>query len=63
MVFLLFLIWYMIAILPVLIFNEGNDMLAEFLKKKKIYLYWDSLHSGVVILVVVYIIFYSLGYR
>ncbi len=58
----LFKIWYIIAVLPLFIFNEGNDMLASFLKKKGIYAHWDSWHAALVILVVLYIVLRLKGY-
>lgn len=53
---MLFLIWYMIAILPMYIFMESSDMLAKFLKKHKIYNHWDKMHSMVVILIILLIL-------
>ena len=45
-------IWYMIAVLPLFIFNEGSDKFRDFLKRKNIYQHWDRLHSLVVVLLV-----------
>ncbi len=59
---LLLLVWYMIAVLPFLIFLEGNKMLADFLKKKNIYQGWDVWHSTLVLLIILFIIFYINGY-
>jgi len=58
----LFLIWYMIAILPTFIIIEGTDMLSKFLKKKNIYHYWDFWHSLLLLLIIFAIIVYSAGY-
>ncbi len=53
----------MIAVLPFLIFLEGNDMLADFLKKREIYPYWDVYHSFLVVLVILYIILRVKGFN
>ncbi|MFA5791912.1 MAG: hypothetical protein WC884_02655 [Candidatus Paceibacterota bacterium] len=60
---ILFKIWYTIAILPFLIFIEGSKMFSNFLKKKKIYIHWDILHSSLVVLIIVLIILWINGYR
>ncbi|OGI71115.1 hypothetical protein A3C60_01660 [Candidatus Nomurabacteria bacterium RIFCSPHIGHO2_02_FULL_37_45] len=56
---IIFKIWYMIAILPFLIFIEGNNRFADFLKKKNIYLHWDIWHSLIVFLILLLIIFWA----
>ena len=56
---ILFKIWYMIAILPFIIFLEGSEMFADFLKKKNIYRGWDVWHSTVIVLVVLLIIVWA----
>lgn len=48
---LLFKIWFMIAVLPYLIFLEANDMLIAYLKKKHIY--WDIWYSILVFFIIV----------
>lgn len=58
---IIFKIWYMIAILPFIIFLEGSEMFAEFLKKKKIYLDWDIWHSVVVLLIILLIVLLIIG--
>ena len=58
---ILYLIWYMIAILPTFIFLEMTKIIANFLKRKNIYLHWDFWHSFVLILVILAIIIYSSG--
>ena len=60
---LLFKIWWMIALLPLYIFQEGSEMLSKFLKKKNIYNHWDSWHSLLVILIIIYIVLSLKGYR
>lgn len=60
---IIFKIWYLIAILPLLIFLEGNKMLSDFLKKRNIYTHWDSWHSLLFILIVSFIILWAKGYR
>ena len=60
---ILFKIWYMIAILPLIVFLEGNDMIANFLKKKKIYSYWDSWHCLLLICIILAVILWIKGYR
>lgn len=59
----IFKIWYLLVILPFLIFSEGNDMLADFLKRKKIYAHWDSWHSLLLILIILFIFLWFKGYR
>ncbi len=60
---ILFLIWYMIAILPLFIFNDATARFSKFLKEKNIYQHWDFLHSLLLIFVILLIIFYSAGHR
>lgn len=60
---ILFKIWYTMAILPFLIFIEGSKMFSNFLKKRKIYMHWDILHSSLFVLVFVLIIVWINGYR
>ncbi|KKQ26966.1 MAG: hypothetical protein US41_C0027G0002 [Parcubacteria group bacterium GW2011_GWB1_37_13] len=59
----IFKIWYMMVVLPFLIFLEGNKMFSNFLKKKNIYLHWDVFHSFLFILIILYIILWVKGYR
>lgn len=59
---ILFKIWYMIAILPFLVFLEGSERLADFLKKKNIYVHWDVWHSTVIVLFILLIILLLNGY-
>ena len=59
----LFKIWYMIVILPILIFLEGNKMLAKFLKERNIYLHWDVWHSLIVILIILVVVLWTLNYE
>ncbi len=56
-------VWYLIAVLPFVIFMEGSKKFANFLKKKNIYSYWDVWHSYLVILIVVAIVLWMKGYR
>lgn len=60
---IVFKIWYMIAVLPFLIFIEGSSRFAEFLKKKNIYSHWDIFHSFLLVLVIIYVVFWMKGYR
>lgn len=60
---IIFKIWWMIGILPFLIFLEGNKMFSNFLKKKNIYSHWDIWHSFLVILIIIFIILLMKGYR
>jgi hypothetical protein len=48
--------WYIAVILPTFIFQEANDMMADFLKEKKIYDGWDSWHGGLVLLIILYFV-------
>jgi hypothetical protein len=56
-------IWWMIAVLPFLIFIEGSDKFGDFLKRKNIYLYWDIYHAFIVALLVVLLILWLQGFR
>jgi len=60
---LFFKIWWMIAILPVLIFFEATKKFSNFLKKKNIYSHWDSWHSLVIVLIILIIVLLLNGYR
>jgi hypothetical protein len=59
---LIFKIWWMIAILPFIIFIEGSKKFAKFLKERNIYMHWDILHSFVVVLIVILIILWANGF-
>ena len=50
----IFKIWYMIAILPFLLFIEANDMLVTYLKKRHIY--WDMWYSILIFFLALFII-------
>lgn len=56
-------IWWMIAILPFLVFLEGNQMFSNFLKKKNIYSHWDVFHAFLAILILFLAILLAKGYR
>jgi len=58
---ILFLIWYMIAILPFLIFIEGFHMFKDFMAKRNIKVTW--LHYIVIILSILVIVLWLSGYR
>jgi hypothetical protein len=58
-----FKIWYMIAVLPFIIFTEGSKRFSDYLKKKNIYSEWDVWHSLLVILTLLLLILWSAGYR
>jgi hypothetical protein len=60
---IVFKIWFMIAVLPFLIFLESSKIFANFLKKRNIYLHWDVYHSFLVILFIIYIFLWAKGYR
>ncbi len=60
---IVFKIWYLVAILPFIIFLEGSSKFAVFLKKKGIYAYWDVFHSYIVILIILGVILWLQGYR
>jgi len=49
---IIFKIWYIIVILPFIMFLEVNDKFAKFLKKKEIYAHWDVFHSLIVFLII-----------
>ena len=56
-------IWYIVAVLPFLIFIEGSKMFAGFLKKKHIYYYWDIWHSYLVLLLIILVVLITKGYK
>jgi len=60
---IIFKIWWMIAVLPYLLFLEGSERLAKFLKEKNIYQDWDVWHTFLLILVILLIVFWMEGFR
>ncbi len=56
-------IWFLIAILPYIIFLEGNTKFGDFLKRRKIYSDWDVFHAYFAVLVALLIILWLKGYR
>ena len=60
---IIYKIWWMIAVLPYLLFLEGDQMLAKFLKEKNIYQDWDVWHTFLLILIILLIIFWMAGFR
>jgi len=58
---LLFFIWYMVAILPFLIFMHGYEMLNKFFAKRGVN--FTMLHLILLILIIFFILFWLLGYR
>jgi uncharacterized membrane protein YoaK (UPF0700 family) len=58
----LFKIWFTIAVLPFLIFLEGDKMLAAFLKSRNIYSHWDIWHSSLVVLIFALIVLWAIGF-
>lgn len=59
---IIFKIWYLIAILPFIIFREGSKMFADFLKKRKIYSQWDMWHSYLILAIVLAIVLWANGF-
>lgn len=57
----IFKIWYTVAVLPFLIFLEGNAMLKEYFKKKGVH--WNVLYSGLVFFILLLMVLLLLGYR
>ncbi|MFZ1019842.1 MAG: hypothetical protein WAN61_02540 [Minisyncoccia bacterium] len=55
-------ILFFIVIMPVIIFKEGSEMLANFLKKKNIYTHWDIWHSILLVLIILLIILWMSGF-
>ena len=53
---IIFKIWWMIALLPYVIFLEATDMFSAFLKKRNIYKHWDVWHSGLVVLIILLVV-------
>ncbi|MBU0999402.1 hypothetical protein KKG24_03850 [Patescibacteria group bacterium] len=60
---IIFKIWWMIGILPFLLFMEGSKRFASFLKKKNIYHHWNILHSLIILLIIVLIVLWANGFR
>ncbi|KKR62078.1 hypothetical protein A2643_01600 [Candidatus Nomurabacteria bacterium RIFCSPHIGHO2_01_FULL_39_220] len=60
---LIYKIWWMIAVLPFLIFLEINDKVADFLKRKNIYSRWDWYHGLLVVLIILLVILWLKGYH
>ncbi len=58
-----FKIWYFVVILPFIIFLEGSDLVADFLKKRNMYLYWDVWHSYLFVLILLLIFLWMDGFR
>jgi hypothetical protein len=54
---------YMIFMLPYLIFMEGSEKWAAFLKKRGTYEHWDVWHSLLLVLVILAIVLYRAGFR
>ena len=63
MVEVIFKIWWMIAILPFLIFIEGSKLIGKFLKEKDIYHHWDILHAILATAIIVLIFMLLNGYK
>ncbi|MEK9182659.1 MAG: hypothetical protein AAB809_01120 [Patescibacteria group bacterium] len=63
MIDFLFKIWYMIAVLPYLVFMEGNKRFTNFLKKRNLYSGWDVWHSLLVVLIILFVVLWVNGYR
>jgi len=59
----LFKIWFLVAILPFLIFLEGSKKFSDFLKKRNIYSHWNVWHSLLLLLIILLIILLLNGYR
>jgi len=57
-----FKIFYIVVILPFIIFLEGSKMFANFLKKKNIYSDWDVWHSYLILLIMVAVVLWVKGY-
>jgi hypothetical protein len=60
---IIFKIWYMVAILPFLVFLEADAMFAEFLKERRIYAHWDIWHSFLVVFIALFIFLWLNGFR
>ena len=58
----LYKVWYLIAILPFYIAEEGTDMFAKFLKKRGLYDHWDMWHTLIVVLIILAIVLRANGF-
>ena len=56
-------IWYIVAVLPFLIFIEGSKKFGNFLKRKNVYKHWDIWHAYLVVLLIILAILWMNGYR
>ena len=57
-----FKIWYILIVLPFIIFLEGSKRFADFLKKKNIYAYWDVWHAYIVVFIILAIVLWANGF-
>jgi len=58
--FIIFLVWYMVVVLPMFVFQDANQKLVKFMQKRGIY--WDSFYTLIVFLVILLIVFIFAGY-
>ena len=58
----IFKIWWMVGILPALIFADGTKKFSNFLKQRGIYTHWDIWHSFIVLALIVLAILWATGY-
>lgn len=56
----IFKIWWMIALMPLFIFQEGNEMLVKYMKKRGIY--WDVWYSLLLFCILLLIVLLLTGY-
>ena len=54
-------IWFIMAVLPFILFIEGNKKFSAYLKRKNIYRDWDMWHSTTVFLILLVIILWLSG--
>jgi hypothetical protein len=56
----IFKIWWMIALMPLFIFQEGNKWMVKFLRQRGIY--WDVWYSLLVCLIIILLVLLIGGY-
>ena len=59
-----FRIWFLVAILPVLIATRGYEIFKEYLKKRNLPMDWIYfVYAALIVLVIILIVLLGMGYR
>jgi len=59
---IIFKIWWMMGLLPSLIFVDASKKFSNFLKNRNMYSHWDIWHSFIVLALVILAILWITGY-